>query len=350
MGNHLISDLVAFQGIGIICIVHSLFQIVHNNRIGERVKRASVWACVLAGLVIFCQWLYFIALDLFPNSIVLTVIASMKYIILSFFPVVVLSALEKDTYIHSLSNAFLVIIMGGYYMSLVLNYFQPIFFTLDEHGCFTKEPFFFVHSIVMFIIYTIAFIMLFKKKYTISVQEVAAIIALIAIFIFAIFCTDVDFHPGVLEALCGVAVMILTFMFQALEAKICPVTTLPYLNILLSDKKKLNSKKRKIIYIFTVDGLKAYNEEYGKKAGDKYFYAVAKTIADSFKHSGSSYRCTGNTILLFANDSERFSNDLIEFMGNTHTDKQYGDYRMNIDVCSMVYDKNTIIKDLKKYV
>lgn len=334
------------QIVGFICITYSLLQIIFDRQMILRIKIALLVSCMVSTGVICCELMcrknYMLSID----GLIFWI--AMKYVLMALFPVAVLSALEYKAYINTVVGAVTFMLISMFMISLIWNFFYPVYFDVIDYGRYVNQGIWWIRSLMMFAIYAVSLGIVFHRKYTLGYEETSGIIMLGVMFIACVFWTDIEFHGDVLGMFSGLAVLILTNIFHTLSAKTCPITSLPYVDILKKRIGRVHIKSNLLISKFIVNGLDEINSEFGRTLGNKYFYATVRTVSEKLKPYGSLYRCVGNKFIFIGKDTEKLHEVLNEIRLTEMTSKKFGEFGMNIEIETRVYKPDEAI-ELKKY-
>ena len=95
------------------------------------------------------------------------------------------------------------------------------------------------------------------------------------------------------------------------EARVDPLTGLATHDQLLSDLgRELDGGSEVMLYLFSLDGFKDYNDAYGDQCGDVLLGWLGRKLRDAVGSYGTAYRMRGGSFALMAVGSERFTNAL----------------------------------------
>jgi len=138
-----------------------------------------------------------------------------------------------------------------YGVSMVLNFFYPIYFYINENAVYMQKDFWFIRPLVVVIIYFVIFSNVLLDKYALTKTEVNTFNYVLVLFIIGVLYTDFFYAGQIIELVLASGFSFMTRMFQNLELKTDPVTRLS--NRVVYTEEAFENKDSSDLVVVSID-------------------------------------------------------------------------------------------------
>ncbi|SFG19778.1 GGDEF domain-containing protein [Oribacterium sp. WCC10] len=315
----------------LLAIIDSIFVIMSTkeNHIVNRAVKTAVYRT--GGLIIFASiadmiGYYFYGLSDFRYLVFL--VYTVIYTVPMLVPIVYSDSVESG-FLKTRHGHIVLLIVFMYVVSMFINLFIPVYFTIDEGCKYVQGQFWYLRSMIMALIYFAAFAEIIRKKYILSMGEIKTVNHVIILFIVGVIYTDIFYSGQIIEMIMAAGFSFITSMFNNLEMKTDPVTGLANRVLYTKDAFKYENAGSLVVVSIDVNDLKKINDRLGHAVGDAYLRASALTYNKYLRKYGKIYRIGGDEFVFLGENHDAVKEVMEKLDGMKKTDEEFGNFDLS---------------------
>lgn len=222
---------------------------------------------------------------------------------------VILISLHINGFVSRFQRIFMSTICGFILLLMIVNFFDPIVFAIDENNVYTRGPLFMVKNLLEVVLMADGVII-----YLISNRRSGGIkFYPVLQFVWPIFiCVCLQmFYFGISTIWVGIAVGFTNLMLALQNENIFIDKLTGLYNRYYLDKISVEMKNRRTLTMMMLDmnGFKAINDNFGHSQGDEALISMAKILEDSVGSRGIATRYAGDEFVIILNEDNEAAAD-----------------------------------------
>ena len=220
---------------------------------------------------------------------------------------VTLISLHINGSVSKFQRIFMSSICGFILVLMVVNFFNPLIFAIDENNCYTRGPWFMVKNLLEIVLMADGVIIYLISRYRSGGTKFYPVLQ----FVWPIFvCVCLQmFYYGISTIWVGIAVGYTNLMLALQNENIFidKLTGLYNRYYLVKISGALKQKNKITMMMLDLNGFKDINDNYGHSVGDDALASLAEILEKTVEQKGAVIRYAGDEFVIVLNEDNENS-------------------------------------------
>lgn len=251
-------------------------------------------------------------------------------------------ALHINGYVSRLQNILIKIIIFLCAVLIVMNFFSPVLFSIDEHNVYSRGPFFWLFNIFAVVFILDSLVIYVLGKINGSVMKFFPVALFLVPVVFGIFAQGFFYGIAAIWPSVSICVVCLILGLQnhnLITDKLTGLFNRFYLDRL---KEQLVGKKAVTVMMLDMNGFKRINDTFGHSEGDNALVAIGQILREAVGNKGAVLRYAGDEFVIVINSDKEDGGKNVEKLIHKKVDeynrKSKKFYKISVSIGRGIFD------------